>query len=202
MPLNEAGVAEARGSRLTLVRHAPTVASRARRFAADEALDEAARQQARAARSAFEVADRFVCSPMARARETADCLGLAYTVDVRVTECDFGAWAGLTFDEVRARFGDDAIDAWLADPHAAPHGGESLADVATRVGEFMAEAHTLPGSTLVVTHGGVIRIAVVLARGEPLGRLWGMDIAPLSATSFRRRGSRWAIGADQGPANA
>ena len=54
-------------------------------------------------------------------------------IEEGLRETDFGAWEGLTFAEVRERFGSD-LSAWLASPEAAPTGGgESFTEVAERV---------------------------------------------------------------------
>jgi hypothetical protein len=52
------------------------------------------------------------------------------------------------------------IVAWLTDPGAAPHGGESSASLIDRIGRWMVE-RTDDGHTVAVTHPAVIRSAVV-----------------------------------------
>jgi alpha-ribazole phosphatase len=107
-------------------------------------------------------------SPRARCRLLAERLaalrGLAApTVDARLAEIDFGAWEGLAWDAVPR----GELDAWAADlMHARPHGGESVAMLAARVGAALAEWRHAAGSVLVVTHAGVVRAARAIA-GEP-----------------------------------
>lgn len=105
---------------------------------------------------------RIVSSPLARAVETAEIiraeLGCAATLietDARLREISFGAWEGLTVDEIKSRFPNEwdrrVADRW----HVAAPGGESYAMVARRVGTWLREAR---GQMLVVTHGAVDRI--------------------------------------------
>jgi alpha-ribazole phosphatase len=108
--------------------------------------------------------ERIVTSPLRRARAVAEPLAglrrVPLHVDPRVRELDFGRWEGLDWDAVpRAE-----LDAWASDLlHARPHGGESVAMLAVRVDQALAE---LGDGTLVITHMGVIRAALARA-GHP-----------------------------------
>ena len=73
--------------------------------------------------------DRAWTSPAARARQTAEALGLAADVEPALRGCDHGRWTGCSLAEAQAADGEAALLAWLGDPAAAPHGGESFADV-------------------------------------------------------------------------
>lgn len=176
--------------RLLLIRHAPTPATRAGMFPADEPLDEQALRDAAAGRSIIGSFDRALCSPSQRTRQTAEALGLSPAVDPDLAECDFGAWAGLSIEDVKGRYAGE-LDGWLADPSSAPHGGETLVDVAARVSRFLERATTLDGTTVAVTHGGVIRVAIVLARAQPLEMVWRVNVEPLSVTELRFARGRW-----------
>lgn len=173
-------------TRLLLVRHAPTTTTRRSGFPADEELDVAGTQEG--ARLATVRVDRVVTSPARRCRQTAEAAGWpAPGVDPRWSELDFGAWAGSTFDEVFAR-DPDRLLAWQADPVAVtpPH-GESLADLARRVARALDDLAAREGRIAVVSHGGPIRVAVLLAVGAPVTRLWHVDVAPGSVTELVSR---------------
>jgi len=112
---------------------------------------------------------RLVSSPLARALETAGIIrselgrsGLPIETDPRLREISFGAWEGLTVDEIKSRYADEwqrrLADKW----NHAPPGGESYATVARRVGAWLDEAQ---GAQLVVTHGAVDRIVRGLYAG-------------------------------------
>jgi alpha-ribazole phosphatase len=108
-----------------------------------------------------------VTSPLRRARRLAEALaerrGLDPHEDPRLAELDFGSWENVAWDAVpRAE-----LDAWAGDfLLARPGGGESVAMLAARVAEALADWGRRPGAGLLVTHAGVIRAARALA-GEP-----------------------------------
>jgi broad specificity phosphatase PhoE len=85
--------------------------------------------------------DRIVSSPLRRATETARIVAGDRPVesDPRLREMDYGAWEGMTYEELEAR--DAATRArFVEDPasNACP-GGESGDDVAVRVRSFLAD---------------------------------------------------------------
>ena len=82
--------------------------------------------------------------------------------------------------------------AWLTDPTSDPHGGESIADLITRVGSWMEEQRG-EVHTIAVTHPAVIRSAIVHALHLPLETFWRIDIAPLSLTDLRFNGRVWSV---------
>jgi broad specificity phosphatase PhoE len=139
----------------------------------DTPLNEHGRQQARelAAELAGEGLDRIVSSPLSRATETAEAVagatGLEVTHDSRLAEGDRGGWEGMLMEEVK-RLHPDRYAAWRrADPGFSFAGGESLLEHQARVAEALDELRTLPGKTLVVCHGGSIRVE--LCRHDPAG---------------------------------
>lgn len=178
--------------RLLLIRHAPTQATHAAAFPLDEPLDEGARAQA--ARLAARLPRRVevLCSPALRCAQTASAAGLEATEVPDLAECDFGAWGGRTLADVHERE-PDAVQAWLTDPQARPHGGESLAAFARRVAGWLdAQAHG-DGHTVAITHGGVVRAAVIHALDAPLDAFWRIDSSPLGITELHAHGGRWTV---------
>jgi len=118
-------------ARLTLVAHASTAATARAVFAGDEGLEPRGAAAAAAATRLRRVT-RTVCSPARAAVETAAALGLAATVDAGLADWDLGEWRGRALDEVAG------IAEWVADPDAAPHGGESLTALLARVAAWLA----------------------------------------------------------------
>jgi broad specificity phosphatase PhoE len=172
--------------RLLLVRHASTNSTRTAAFPLDEPLDDRGRAAAAGLAGVVPRGCAVVSSPSLRCRETAAAAGLRAQVDARVTECDFGCWAGATLDDI-----DPAgARVWMTDPDAVPHGGESLRRFAARIAAWLD--HQLESAT-VITHGGVVRAAVVHALGAPIEAFWRIDIAPLSLTELRGRDERWTL---------
>jgi len=123
------------------------------------------RREARRLAVQLPAAVRVVSSPLCRclrlAGVLADARGLPLTVDARLREIDFGAWEGRRWDDLPR----DQIDAWAADLMGArPHGGESVAMLAERVGAALDDLGDQ--GALVVTHMGPIRAALARA-GRP-----------------------------------
>jgi broad specificity phosphatase PhoE len=179
--------------RLLLVRHAATLSTRRAAFPVeDEPLDRGGLRAAAALRPVLAAATRCLSSPAPRAQQTAAAAGISPETDPDLAECDFGSWAGRTLDEVAALH-PEGLRRWLEDPHAAPHGGESLAQMAKRVEGFLARVASLQGTTAAITHGGVVKAAVVAAIGAPLCAFWRIDISPASVTELRGDDGRWAV---------
>lgn len=179
--------------RVLLVRHAPTPATRRGAFPADEPLDDEARAQVAPLAGALARAHEAVCSPARRARQTASAAGLHARTEPRLTECDFGAWAGRSLADVHE---DDpeAAERWMTDPHARPPGGESLIEFSHRVAGWLdEEAAQRDGSLVAITHGGVVKASVMHALNAPAASFWQIAVDPLSITELHAHDGRWTI---------
>lgn len=175
-----------------LLAHGSTPALRAAAFPNREGLDEFGRRDAAAAKGLLPAASRCVTSPDPAALETAGALGLRATAEPAIRDCDYGTWAGLTLDAVAARDGDAAAS-WLADPAAAPHGGESFEALLARVADWLAGLRDSEGAMLAITHAAVIRAAVICAIGAPATAFRRLDVAPLSLTRLSGRVGAWTL---------
>jgi len=173
-PRHAAGVASVQGTReprLILLRHAQTTAQRGVLLGcrADPGLSDDGRDCARKAgeRLGRHRIDAVLCSPLRRARETAELAfpGMAPYVDERLVEQDFGELTGLTWEEAKQGFGDRAR-AWR-DGRAAAPGGESAFALVARVRAAASEAnrHARAGRVVLVTHHTPIRALIALSRG-------------------------------------
>jgi broad specificity phosphatase PhoE len=137
-------------------------------------LDATGREQAAAlAEAAADVPiGTLWCSPLARARETAEVvgrrIGLTPRPDARFAETDTGDWTGRSFAEVRAEDPEGFRRFQVSDPSFRYPGGESFAEQSARVQDALedlrADAEALPA--LVVCHRGVIRLALAVALGD------------------------------------
>ncbi|MFJ4881428.1 bifunctional RNase H/acid phosphatase [Streptomyces sp. NPDC088731] len=179
-----------------LLRHGETALTPEKRFSgsggSDPELSAAGRHQAdRIARSLAErgTIEEIVSSPLRRCRETAAAvaarLGLEVRIEDGLRETDFGAWEGLTFAEVRERYGPD-LDAWLASAKAAPTGGgESFAEVARRVAATRDRltARHAGRTVLLVTHVTPIKTLVRLALGAPPEAMFRMELSAASVSA-------------------
>lgn len=178
-----------------LLRHGETALTPEKRFSGsgggDPELSEVGRSQAAAAAAALveRGVDVIVASPLKRCRETAEVVGarfgLGVEVDDGLRETHFGAWEGLTFKEVGARYPDD-LKAWLGSSDAAPTGGgESFAEVAERVAEARDRltAAYRGRTALLVSHVTPIKTLVRLALGAPAEAMFRMELAAASLTT-------------------
>jgi broad specificity phosphatase PhoE len=177
---------------LLLVRHAPTSATRASAFPADEPLDERGREQAAALAAGLPSRATIITSPARRCRETAEAAGLEAGVDEAIGECDFGAWSGRSLADVNDDE-PDAVRSWMLDPDAAPHGGESLSVFCTRISRWLDAQAEGDGRVVAITHGEVIKAAVVHALGAPVPAFWRVDASPLAFTELHAHGGRWTV---------
>jgi broad specificity phosphatase PhoE len=116
---------------------------------------------------------------------TAAAAGLAATVDPDLAGPDGQAWPGLTLEEVAAR-DQRGLERWLRDPD--PDGA-----LWARVSQFLGQARAWSGTTVAVTHGGWVRMAVLQALDAPPASFWRVDVAPASLTVLHRRDRGWAL---------
>ncbi len=173
--------------RLVMVTHAPTAATRAAIFPQDEALDGRGAETAASARGTLGRFDRLLRGPERRCAETAGALGLDALAHPSLADLDVGRWRGRTPPETE-------LAAWLTDPRAVPHGGESLSALAERVSGWLAEvAATGRGRVGAVTHPAVVRAAVLHALAAPPSCFWGLDAAPLTQTWLTCHDGRWRL---------
>ena len=155
--------------RLALLRHGPTEWNAAGRIQGhtDIALSEAGSAKMSGLRLPF-VHPRLYASPLLRARQTARALGLSEPVlDARLMEQNWGAWEGLTRDEIFSRHGDDAfVKAGSGQGEAfRPGGGESTGELHARVAGFLKDVALGDGDAVAIAHLGVLRAAYTLATG-------------------------------------
>ncbi len=81
----------------------------------------------------------------------------------------------------------------MLDPDAAPHGGESLALFSTRIARWLDDQAAQDGRVTAITHGEVVKAAVVHALGAPLLAFWRIDASPLAITELHAHGGRWTV---------
>lgn len=174
---------------LIVVRHGRTEANAAglllgRRL--DPGLDDLGRRQATALRAVVAGATRVVCSPLRRARETADELGLPVTVDERWVEIDYGTCDGRALTDVPL----ETWTQWRSDVDFALGGGESLRALGLRVHAAVAELaeEARAADVVVVSHVSPIKAAVTWALGVGDETVWRMYCAPASVTTIATGG--------------
>jgi ribonuclease H / adenosylcobalamin/alpha-ribazole phosphatase len=181
-------------TRIVLVRHGAT-AWTGRRYCgrSDPELSSAGLEQARTA--AIEVAGlvapgtSVVASPSRRALDTArlvaDRIGGPIAIDDRLSEVDFGAAEGLSFESVSRRWPAIAERLLAADVDIDWPDGESATAFRTRLSGVAETLASTSGDLVVVSHAGPIAaLAALLANGlqPPV-----LDLAPGTIVVVPRR---------------
>ena len=178
--------------RLKLVCHAPTSAVRASAFPADEPVDAQGLQKLAGFSGRLGHVDRCWTSPALRARQTAAALHLDAVAEPLLRDCDYGTWTGRTLEDVQAHEPEPVV-AWLGDPEARPHGGESIVDLLKRVAAWLDAQSQAEGKVVAITHASVIRAVVIHAIKATALSFWRIDIAPLSVTTLSGNHGRWTL---------
>lgn len=134
-----------------------------------------------------------VASPLRRATMTADALTgprPRLPDDPDLAEFHHGAWEGLGWEEIAARWPALSRTYWEAPGTAAPPGGESWNDGAARVAR--AVARLAPHEDVIlVAHHGVILTQLSRAQRQPPAAVLAQPIAPLSVTQITWDGAVW-----------
>lgn len=169
---------------LVLVRHGQTEANASGLLLgrSDPPLTALGRRQAQALGPAVAGARAIVSSPLGRARQTAEALGLdlAVQVDERWIELDYGDYDGRAVGEVP----DDVWRRWRSDPSFTPNGGESMLAMGERVRSACADLATraVDDDVVVVSHVSPIKAAVAWALGVDDSVAWRMFLGVASVT--------------------
>ena len=186
---------------LYLVRHGETAHNRdgvglGRR---DEALTSLGRAQAAAVAGRFAAVklDQVLASPLSRASDSARAIaaGKGLSVEVRdeLIEMDVGLTEGMAFPAVREQF-PEFVAGW-AGPEVAKAvmpGGESLADVASRLAPLIRYLHeSSPGSDVaVVSHNFVVKVLLCSLLNVELSSFRAFEIGLASVSTLFLRGAR------------
>jgi len=137
----------------------------------------------------------IVASPSKRTMMTArivgNLLGLSrIQVDGRLLELAYGAWEGLTQAEIKARW-PEQLRIWKHTPEAMRFpGGETLEQARARLRAFARDGAALrdtDGPVLVVTHAGMVRLAMLEARNAPLSDFRRFEVGHEAVHRFRLR---------------
>ncbi len=130
-----------------------------------------------------------LCSPLERARRTAELAGLTPEVEPDLLEWDYGAYEGRRTADIRDELGYD----WTVFEHGVPPGdtpGETVEEVAARASRVVARAVAAmrTGDVALVGHGHCLRIlTAVFLRAEPrLGAQLLLDAGSVSVLEFER----------------
>jgi broad specificity phosphatase PhoE len=174
-------------TRLILIAHAPTLATRRAAFADDEALE-----PLRTRLEEKERFDRLFVAPERRARETAAAFGWSATIDDELRDLEAGAWRSKSFDALLTE-APESVMAWTSDPEFQPPGGESVQLLLLRIGPWIDRQRQESGRVGAIAHPAILRAAIVAALGAPTELFWRIDAGPLARLELRSDGRRWTL---------
>ncbi len=175
---------------LVLVRHGRTAWNDEGRYQGQDGPGLNAQGRAQAAATARALAQgppaaALYSSDLPRALETAHIiggvLGLPVQADPRLRELHQGAWQGMLYPDIQARYGQE-LQRFRADPwRYGPPGGETLAHLLERLAAALDDIATRHphARVIVVTHKLPIAALRCLEAGRPLSAVW--DAIPQNA---------------------
>ena len=189
--------AEQKFRRLWLVRHGATLWNSEQRFCghSDVPLSEEGLAQAHwlARYLQGQHISTLYTSDLLRARQTAEMIATP-SIQIEVSsawrEIAFGAWEGLTYEQITQQF-PSHLEFFSHPLSASPPDGESLQALMQRVQAAfleLARVASTPeeGDIVLVSHGGPLRVLLSMVLAMPLEQQWRLRLAPgsLSAIDF------------------
>ncbi|PVE25739.1 histidine phosphatase family protein [Microvirga sp. KLBC 81] len=144
-----------------------------------------------AERFANEKNEKVACictSPLERAVETAEPiaarLGRPLKQSEGIAEIDFGGWSGKSFDDLSD---DPRWHAWNSSRSTSrPPEGETMLEAQARVIHAMEQLRNLYAerSVILVSHGDVIKAALLYHLGMPIDAYSRFEISPASISTL------------------
>jgi 2,3-bisphosphoglycerate-dependent phosphoglycerate mutase/probable phosphoglycerate mutase len=181
-------IAVTRHTDVWLVRHTQTDWNQARRYQSHTNRPLTPFGQARAAAVAYRLRrTRFhavISSGLVRTDAIADLVAAqqpslpSVQRDARWGEADHGAWEGLTYPQVVARYVDQAQERFAAPWQSRAHGGESMGDLWSRIESAWIDLLRLYNGQriLVVTHATPVQLLLCALLKLPFEQYWQFRI--------------------------
>lgn len=144
--------------------------------------------------------DFIYTSPLSRCVRTGEAvakatIGISQVLQDFLADIDYGQWQGLTHDEVRAKWPEEARLWFNAPDMAAIPGGELLADVlvrAIRVLQFLSRQHQ-DQTIVLVGHDSFNRVLLLHALGLPLSHYWRIKQEPCCVNELELRHEAFTV---------
>lgn len=133
--------------------------------------------------------EKIITSPLSRCRffaeHLANVLDLPLFIDERWQEMNFGRWDGLAASEIMTFDGKNLQRFWSNPYQICPPGGESLKIVQSRVLQAWKELVHEQRNSLVITHGGPMRIIHCYVENYPISRLMNIPMPYAGMRSYK-----------------
>jgi broad specificity phosphatase PhoE len=133
---------------------------------------------------ASEVFALVLTSPLGRARETCDLVGLGATavIDPDLVEWNYGEYEGLTPKQIH-----EVAPGWLIFLDGCP-GGEAPHEVGARVDRVIGRSRAIEGDVALFAHGHVLRVLAARWLGLPagFGQHFLLDTGTLNVLGYYR----------------
>jgi alpha-ribazole phosphatase/probable phosphoglycerate mutase len=172
-------------TRIYLIRHGEVVNVGPKQYTGHRDVDLSANGLSQMEQMAKRLADcpivAVYCSDLVRTTKGAEILARSKGIPIyprqSLREKNFGAWEGLTYEEVAARFPRD-WEVWLADPAGSrPLGGETIREVEQRVLQELSlilKKHW-GEEVVILSHGGPNRVILCHALGLDLKHIFRIE---------------------------
>ena len=132
---------------------------------------------------------KIITSPLSRCRVFAEHLSevleLPLETDSRWQEMNFGRWDGLSALEIMEFDEKNLQNFWVNPYKNNPPGGESLKSMQSRVLQAWQDLLHSQKSSLVITHGGPMRIIHCHVDNYPLHRLMNIPMPYAGMQSYK-----------------
>lgn len=137
---------------------------------------------------------RIYCSPMERARQTAEIASAetsaSVKLDDRLLELEMGSFTGMRYVDIEPEYGNVFEKYYMNSPELEGAGIESFAEVRRRVAsmtDHVLESHPAE-NTLLVTHMDPIKAMIANVAGMAPESLYRLIIANASLNVFAHHG--------------
>jgi broad specificity phosphatase PhoE len=125
--------------------------------------------------------DEVISSPSGRAYTTAKLIQPhreKIMTDTRLMEIHLGKWQGKTDVEICHEFPLEYNHYWKAPERYYNHGGETFADVISRLEDFLQDLEKIRsgGKVLIVTHGVAIMALLAIVKKLPIKDFWSAPV--------------------------
>ena len=134
----------------------------------------------------------WACGPEPACVRTAELLGGNPITRPDLAGPAFGCWTGRPLSDV-ATADPAGLSTWMADPDAAPHGGESLAAATIRLGRTCDHTDWPEGRSVVVVTPLAAKLIAVHALDAGAELVFRLDVPPGGRFELSGGRGRWRL---------